>query len=109
MSEEENNQNQAQPQPPRRLFSNNLGLYYSNCMMLSTSPSDISIFFGRYVTAEDDGGAPSLAEFYERQVYLTPDQAEALGNALLQTAERWKQTKATVEAQITGPPPAPKQ
>jgi hypothetical protein len=71
-------------------MSKQMAIYYSNCAMVGTSPRDISLFFGRYVPATDDQGNQTMAEFYERQVYMTVEQAESLAQALTQTVKAYK-------------------
>lgn len=43
---------QETPQPaaqagPPKMMSNQMGIYYSNCVMVGASPRDISVFFGK--------------------------------------------------------------
>jgi hypothetical protein len=56
--------------------------YYSNCSMVEATPFDISILFGKMRPNVDDKGNKSLVEVYERQVYLSHIQAQALFQAL---------------------------
>ncbi len=88
--------NDAQPNQPRppagptRLMSKDMSVYYSNCVMIAMSPRDVSLYLGRFVPASDDKGNQSLAEFYERQIYMTVEQAEDLVRMLGQTLEAVK-------------------
>jgi len=70
---------------PSRLMSRQLSVYYSNCVMAATSPRDISLYFGRYVPTPDDKGGQQLSELYERQIYMTIEQAKDLARMLNQT------------------------
>jgi hypothetical protein len=72
---------------PARLMSRQIAVYYTNCAMVATSPRDISLYFGRYVPASDEGGGQQLAELYERQIYMTVEQAEDLAKILNQTIQ----------------------
>ncbi|MBI5568545.1 MAG: DUF3467 domain-containing protein [Desulfomonile tiedjei] len=81
----------AQPQAgPAKMMSNQLAVYYTNCAMVATSPRDISLFFGRYVPTADEKGGQRLVELYERQIYMTLEQAEDLAKILAQTVEVFK-------------------
>lgn len=60
-------QDQQTPQPgaqagPPKMMSNQMGIYYSNCVMVGASPRDISVFLGRYVPRSDEQGNQQLAE-----------------------------------------------
>ena len=83
------------PQPstnrgPSRMMSNQMGIYYSNCAMIATTPKDISLFFGRFVPVAADKGAQALGELYERQIYMTVEQAEDLVKMLTRTLGAFK-------------------
>lgn len=75
---------------PARAMSNQLSVYYANCAMIATTPRDISLFFGRFVPAADEKGGQKLVELYERQVYMTLEQAEDLAAVLNQTVKAFK-------------------
>jgi Protein of unknown function (DUF3467) len=75
---------------PARMMSNQMGIYYSNCAMVATSPRDISLFFGRYTPVPDDKGGQTLGELYERQIYMTIEQAEDLAKMLARTLEAFR-------------------
>lgn len=82
-----------QPAPasgPARMMSNQMSIYYTNCAMLATSPRDISLFFGRFVPVPDDKGSQTLGELYERQIYMTVEQAEDLAKMLSRTLETYR-------------------
>jgi Protein of unknown function (DUF3467) len=86
------------PQPvqatgPSRMMSQQMGIYYSNCVMVATSPRDISLFFGRFVPVPNKG-AQGLGEMYERQIYMTVEQAEDLARMLTQTVQMYKSRRA---------------
>lgn len=72
---------------PPRLMSNQMGVYYSNCAMVAMSPRDISLYFGRYVPTRDNRGSQQLTELYERQIYMTLEQAQDLVRMLNQTID----------------------
>ncbi len=93
------NETQTRDQQSRsvsRVMSPQMSIYYSNSVMVATSPKDVSLYFGRYVPTTAEDGAQGLSEFYERQVYMTFQQAEELTRALMQTMEalRGRQTEA---------------
>jgi len=68
-------------------MSRDISIYYANCAMAATSPRDVSLYFGRYVPATDEGGGQRLAELYERQIYMTVEQADDLAKILTQTVQ----------------------
>jgi hypothetical protein len=84
-----------QPTGPARLVSRDLMIYYANCAMVATTPRDLSIYFGRYSPVADQKGAQQLAELYERQIYMTLEQAEDLVRILGQTIQAVKNTRQT--------------
>ncbi len=61
--------------------------YYSNCIMVETTPFDISILFGKLRPRPDDKGEATLVELYEKQVYLSHLQARALYESLGRSLE----------------------
>jgi hypothetical protein len=84
-----------QPAPangPARMMSQQMAIYYSNCAMVATSPRDISLFFGRFVPIPDKG-SQGLGELYERQIYMTIEQAEDLARMLTQTVQMYRARK----------------
>ncbi len=88
----------SREQPTRqgvpRVMSPQLSIYYSNSVMVATSPKDVSLYFGRYVPTTTEDGGQSLTEFYERQIYMTYQQAEELMRALMQTMEALRARQA---------------
>jgi len=56
--------------------------YYSNCIMVESTPFDISILFGKLRPRPDEKGQPILVELYEKQIYLSHLQARALYESL---------------------------
>ena len=70
-----------------RIMSRQMAIYYSNCAMVATTPKDISLIFGRYVPANNQQGEQTMAELYERHIYMTLEQAEELNNTLTRTLE----------------------
>jgi hypothetical protein len=86
-----------QPAPatgPARMMSQQMAIYYSNCAMVATSPRDISLFFGRFVPVPDKG-SQGLGELYERQIYMTIEQAEDLARMLTQTVRMYRSRQAS--------------
>jgi hypothetical protein len=55
------------------------------------------LFFGRYVPVPDGKGPRALGELYERQVYMTIEQAEDLARMLTETIQAFKARKAGAE------------
>ena len=107
---EQSNQNQrpAANQPPDqtlRAVSEKLSIYYSNCAMLSTTPVDLSLYFGRLTPVNREGGQKALVEYYEHQVIMTVEQARNLATALTRTAEMMEEAKQA-DAQQSRPPSA---
>jgi hypothetical protein len=91
-----------QPSPqggPARMMSNQMGIYYSNCAMVAVSPRDISLFFGRFTPVPDNKGGQTLGELYERQIYMTVEQAEDIMRMLSQTLQAFKARKQAAGAQ----------
>lgn len=89
-----------QPTPasgPSRMMSNQMAIYYSNCAMVATSPRDISLFFGRFTPVPDNKGGQTLGELYERQIYMTVEQAEDLARMLTQTVQMYQSRKASAQ------------
>ena len=76
-----------QPGQLPRIMSRQMAIYYSNCAMVATTPKDISLIFGRYVPANNQQGEQTMAELYERHIYMTVEQAEELKNTLTRTLE----------------------
>ncbi len=81
------------PAGPARAMSPQLNVYYSNCAMVVTSPRDVSVMFGRYVPASNEKGEQTMAELYERQIYMTIEQAEDLSRILAETVKRSRPQK----------------
>lgn len=116
---EQNNSQSVQPAaaatPENRLraVQEQISSYYSNCAMLSTTPLDISIYFGRLIPVNNEKGEQGLAEYYERQIIVTVEQARKIAGALMQTAQvmeaRKEQSQQPVQPQpaISAPKPVP--
>jgi len=87
--EQESKQTVPADQPGQlpRIMSRQMAIYYSNCAMVATTPKDISLIFGRYVPANNQQGEQTMAELYERHIYMTVEQAEELKNTLTRTLE----------------------
>lgn len=94
---------QAPTGGPARVMSNQMAIYYSNCAMVATSPRDVSLFFGRLVPTSDEKGGQTLAELYERQIYMTFEQAEDLARMLIQTAQMARARRAEAAAKQSAP------
>ncbi len=77
----------AAPDSRLRAVQDQIQSYYSNCAMLSTTPLDISIYFGRLIPINNEKGEQGLAEYYEKQITMTIDQAKKIGSALMQTVQ----------------------
>ncbi|MGA8833943.1 MAG: DUF3467 domain-containing protein [Desulfomonilaceae bacterium] len=73
-----------------RIMSRQMAIYYSNCALVATTPKDISLIFGRYVPANNQQGEQTMAELYERHIYMTFEQAEELSKTLARTVEAFK-------------------
>lgn len=73
-----------------RIMSRQMHIYYANCAMVATSPKDVAVMFGRYVPTSEEGGGQRMAELYERQIYMTLEQADELARALTRTVEIMK-------------------
>jgi len=84
------NAQQEKPDQFSRIMSRQMAIYYSNCAMVATTPKDISLIFGRYVPANNPQGGQTMAELYERHIYMTVEQAEELAKTLTKTIERFK-------------------
>lgn len=72
---------------PARMMSGDMGMYYCNCALVATTPKDVCLLFGRVVPLPADKGTQTLGELYERQVYMTIQQAEELAGLLTQTVK----------------------
>ena len=102
-----------QQDQPARIIPDKLSIYYSNCAMVATTPVDISLYFGRYVQTNTQDQGPTLAELYERQIYMTLEQAKKLAQVLNQTIQGLEARQApatdhvgvsTAETQLQGSP-----
>jgi hypothetical protein len=80
---------------PTRLMAKQLAIYYANCAMAATSPRDVSLFFGRYVPTTNEAGGQQFAELYERQIYMTVEQAADLARMLTETVQALKNRRDT--------------
>jgi len=58
------------------------------------------LYFGRLAPVPDGKGPRALGEFYERQVYMTIEQAEDLVRMLTQTIQAFKERKSGHELKI---------
>jgi hypothetical protein len=70
-----------------RIIKDEIPIYYSNCAMVSTSPMDLSLFFGRYNPVNKENGEQVLAECYDKQIIVTFEQARNLARAIVQTLQ----------------------
>ena len=89
-AEKEQASRQQQPGAPARVMAKQMGIYYSNCVMVATSPRDLSVYFGRYVPGSNEKGEQTMVELYEHQIYMTLGQAEDMVRILTQTLEAIK-------------------
>ena len=85
------------PGVPARVLSPQMSIYYANCAMVATSPRDVSLYFGRLMPTQDEQCGQRLAEMYERQVYMTIEQAEDLARILAQTVDRFRSMRTPKE------------
>jgi hypothetical protein len=89
---------------PERRMSKDMTLYYSNCAMVGTTHREISLLFGRLAPATAGRGNAPMVELYERQIYMTVEQAEDLAHILVQSIKKFKaQKQVTVKTR----PPSP--
>lgn len=72
---------------PARIVKDDISVYYSNCAMVGTSPVDLCVYFGRFGQTTDNNQQPLMAEIYEKQIYMTVDQARRLAAVLSQTLQ----------------------
>jgi hypothetical protein len=103
MAEKAESQTQQTPPGPTRLMSREMSVYYANCVMVATSPRDISLYFGRFVPTSDDKGNQALSELYERQIYMTLEQTEDLIRILSQTMQTVKSRRNGAAGTTGGP------
>ena len=89
---------------PVRIVPDTISIYYSNTVMVATSPVDICLYFGRYSQTRNENQEPVPAELYERQIYMTMDQAKRLAQVLNQTIQAVESGKPPTETRQ--PPPA---
>lgn len=78
----ENREQTGQRAALQKLISLREDGYYSNCIMVETTPFDVGILFGKIRPRADEKGQPALVEVYEKQVYLSHLQARALYESL---------------------------
>ncbi len=92
-SEKTNKEDLASPPASVRSMSDFVDTYYAGCSMVVSSPVDICVYFGRFTLKDLDTGRPNLVQLFEKQVYLTPDEAERLGQAIIKTVQVFKATQ----------------
>lgn len=97
----------ATPDNRLRALQDQIQSYYSNCAMLATTPLDISIYFGRLIPVNNEKGEQGLAEFYERQVIVTVEQAKKIASALMQTVQLMEGRKDQPNQQMQPQPGMP--
>ncbi len=93
-----NEQGQAQSAHPASAGSPQVNpfrgeYYYSNLALIVSTPVDISIIFGRHVTAVGPQGQTSVPA-YEKQIVMTLEQAESLVGTLSKAVTEMKAKKA---------------
>lgn len=81
------NRPEGAAQAPQRILTEFVDTYYAGCAMVASSPVDISLYFGRYSLKDLDTGRPVLVQVFEKQLYMTVDEAERLGQAILRTVQ----------------------
>ncbi len=79
---------------PERTVSAPVETYYSGCALVMSSPAEISLYFGRYILKGLDDGRLGLSQIYEKQVYMTVDEAEKLAEAILKTVQMFRSRRA---------------
>ena len=89
---------QARPTQPVRIVPENIPMYYSNTVMVATTPVDICLYFGRYSQTKNENQESVPSELYERQIYMTMDQARRLAQMLNQTIQAVDAPKGQPEA-----------
>lgn len=77
--------------------------YYANCSMVEMTPFDLAILFGKVRPVSDANGQRSLAEMYDRQVYLSHLQARALYEALGRSQGSLRRVSQQSQIQRTKP------
>ncbi len=85
---------------PIRMVKDNVTVYYSNCAMVSMSPVDMALYFGRYSPMNKESGEQVLAEVYDKQIILTYDQARNLAAGIAQTLHAWDSARAAAVAAV---------
>jgi hypothetical protein len=85
----EKTENLQQPDAPRQapVIKEGIPVYYTNCAMVSTTPIDLALHFGRYAPRNGPDGEQQLVEVYENQLIMTYEQAANLAKAILQTLQ----------------------
>lgn len=81
---------QQTPAAPARSMTDFVDTYYAGCTMVVSSPVDVCVYFGRYTLRDLETGRPNLVQLFEKQVYLSPDEAERVGQAILRTVQVFK-------------------
>jgi hypothetical protein len=97
----------ATPDNRLRAIQEQIQSYYSNCAMLATTPLDISIYFGRLIPVNNEKGEQGLAEFFEKQVIVTVDQAKKIASALMQTVQVMESRREQANQQAQKQPAMP--
>lgn len=92
----------ASPEQSMRIVQDKISMYYSNCAMLATTPVDISLYFGRLIPVNKETGEQALAEYYERQIVVTVEQAKKIGHALIQTVQLMEASRNAAVQQAPG-------
>jgi hypothetical protein len=64
--------------------------YYSNCAVVATSPREISVLFGRYVSVYTEQQGQGAVPVYEKQILMTVEQAEDLVKTLSQAVQDFR-------------------
>lgn len=89
-SNEKSRQGEQTAAAPARSLTDFVDTYYAGCTMVVSSPVDICVYFGRYTLQDLETGHPNLVQLFEKQVYLTPEEAERVGQAILRTVQVFK-------------------
>jgi hypothetical protein len=101
----EKTENLQQPDAPRQapVIKEGIPVYYTNCAMVSTTPIDLALHFGRYAPRTGPDGEQQLVEVYENQLIMTYEQATNLAKAILQTLQLVENAKTPAVCREAAP------
>jgi hypothetical protein len=64
--------------------------YYANCVVVATSPREVSVIFGRYAAPYPGTEGQDVVPLFEKQILMTVEQAEELVKALGEAVEEFR-------------------